>query len=103
MSHLRFVRLSFLLAVVTASVVARAEGEAGAPILASRAAPAPLVLLRDLQLRAPVVHVGPGIDRPVDLNLHHYVGLAVHGDGQPGLSTFLGTSTAALGGFRLRF
>ncbi len=29
--------------------------------------------------------------------------LAVHGDGTPGLSTFLGTSTTTLGGFRLRF
>jgi len=32
-----------------------------------------------------------------------YLRLAVHGDGSPGLSTFLGTSTTSLGGFRLRF
>ncbi|MDB4981155.1 MAG: hypothetical protein JWM82_1907 [Myxococcales bacterium] len=38
----------------------------------------------------------------LDLSLS-YLRLAVHGDGTPGLSTFLGTSTTALGGFRLRF
>ena len=38
----------------------------------------------------------------LDLSLS-YLRLAVHGDGTPGLSTFLGTSTMALGGFRLRF
>jgi hypothetical protein len=32
-----------------------------------------------------------------------YLRLAVHGDGAPGVSTFLGTSTTSLGGFRLRF
>jgi hypothetical protein len=38
----------------------------------------------------------------LDLSLS-YLRLAVHGDGTPGLSTFLGTSTTSLGGFRLRF
>ena len=43
---------------------------------------------------------------PLNLSLDlsvTYLRLAMHGDYKPGLAPFLGTSTEALGGFRLRF
>jgi hypothetical protein len=53
---------------------------------------------RSLRLPEPA---GPVL-RSLDLSLR-YLRLAVHGDYREGLLPFLGTSTAALGGLRLRF
>jgi hypothetical protein len=101
------------LALGTALGDARAENDASTSAPAagvSRLLPlAPPALLREGA--PPERHVAlPGSNdaRPradslsLDLSLS-YLRLAVHGDHTPGLSTFLGTSTAALGGFRLRF
>lgn len=65
------------------------------------AAPGPGTSAVDLQAR----HAGTAL-HPLKLSLDasmSYLRLAVHGDGKPGLAPFLGTSTEALGGFRLRF
>jgi hypothetical protein len=75
---------------------------------AERLSLTPPTLLRGLV--PPPRHVELPVDRArrettslsLDLSLS-YLRLAVHGDGTPGLSTFLGTSTTSLGGFRLRF
>jgi hypothetical protein len=81
------------------------------PLARERSAPLePVTMFPELTLRAPAVIAPPTthllaphrLAPPVELSLH-FVRLAVHGDGQAGLSTFVGTSTASLGGFRLRF
>jgi hypothetical protein len=59
---------------------------------------APNPTARSLRLPEPA---GPVL-RGLDLSLR-YLRLAVHGDYREGLWPFLGTSTASLGGLRLRF
>jgi hypothetical protein len=101
------------LALCTARGEARAENDAataaGTADVSRFLRLAPPALLREGA--PPARHVAlPGSDEAraraaalsLDLSLS-YLRLAVHGDHTPGFSTFLGTSTAALGGFRLRF
>jgi hypothetical protein len=88
---------------------ARAEEDEAAPQPPPR--PGAIALLPSL---TPPLHLAPLPRAPrasitprelrlsVDLGMS-YVRFAVHGDYKPGLAPFLGTSTAALGGFRLRF
>jgi hypothetical protein len=91
---------------------ARADNDA--PASAATSAFAALRLTPPALLRGiapPARHVGlpesrAARPRAVALSLDlsfSYLRLAVHGDGTPGLSTFLGTSTTSLGGLRLRF
>ena len=66
-------------------------------LIAERPAPAPNLVDE--------IRIGPA-RHPALLTLDlsvHYLRLAVHGDRRPGLTPFLGTSTAAFAGLRLRF
>jgi hypothetical protein len=54
-----------------------------------------------LESRSPEARRHP-LHLSLDLSMS-YLRLAVHGDHRAGLAPFLGTSTAALGGLRLRF
>ena len=66
-------------------------------LLAEQPAPPPTLLgaMRFGPARSPALLT-------LDLSIH-YLHLAVHGDKRPGLSPFLGTSTSAFAGLRLRF
>jgi hypothetical protein len=100
--------LAILIVIVLDETRARADEEAAPQ---PEPAPAAITLLPPM---TPPLHLGPLPSAPhagvaprelrlsVDLGIS-YVRFAVHGDYKPGLAPFLGTSTAALGGFRLRF
>jgi hypothetical protein len=103
------------LALCAALGQARAENDGATSTRVAEVSPVaelfpltPPALLGGLVMVPRHVELPEGRARPattalsLDLSLS-YLRLAVHGDGTPGLSTFLGTSTAALGGFRLRF
>jgi hypothetical protein len=100
--------LAILIVIVLDETSARADEEAAPQ---PQPAPGPVTLL---PVMTPPLHLAPLPRAPrasvtprelrlsLDLGMS-YVRFAVHGDYKPGLSPFLGTSTAALGGFRLRF
>jgi hypothetical protein len=96
--------------ILAAARAARAEEEAAAP------APEPKALALIPRLPPPAWLASPSLldpnakhgrsANPLRLSLDlsaSYLRLATTGDYKPGLAPFLGTSTEALGGFRLRF
>ena len=73
------------------------------PALFRDVAPQKLVIHVDVQPKSHDASPHPFALGPATHLSLKYLWLAVHGDGQAGFSTFLGISTASLGGFRLRF